>query len=331
MNQDLYSLLHCPDHQVPLERDPAGSALLCPHGCSFPLRGGVPRFVPGDDYAASFGLQWQTFAHTQLDSHTHTHISRDRLARCLGGSTKVVAGKLVLEAGCGAGRFSEVLIDAGAQVIACDLSVAVEANQANNGGRQGIVVCQADLRKLPVAPASAEVVICLGVVQHTPDPEETIARLCSYVRPGGMLVLDHYAPGYGVTPSRRLLRARLTKMSPERALSASLAITRALWPLHNFLFRHRGRRGIAGLRRRFLKLSPVVDYHDAYPELGAEGLKQWALLDTHDTLTDTFKHLRDAEQIRAALKSCGMIDIHTAYAGNGVEARASKPPSGESA
>lgn len=69
----------------------------------------------------------------------------------------------------------------------------------------------------------------------------------------------------------------------------------------------------------------IVDYHDAYAELGPELLSAWAMLDTHDTLTDHYKHLRSTEEIEVALRTAGMVDIETAYAGNGVEARARKP------
>jgi hypothetical protein len=74
-----------------------------------------------------------------------------------------------------------------------------------------------------------------------------------------------------------------------------------------------------------MKWSPVVDYHYAYPQLGKQRLYEWAVLDTHDTVTDRYKHLRSAEQIESALLSYGMTKIETAYAGNGVEARAWKP------
>jgi hypothetical protein len=69
-----------------------------------------------------------------------------------------------------------------------------------------------------------------------------------------------------------------------------------------------------------------VDYHDPYPQLGPDLLKTWALLDTHDTLTDFYKHLRSREQISDFLAQCGMTQIETALGGNGVEARAQKPP-----
>src|SRR6187397_1731582 len=42
-------------------------------------------------------------------------------------------GRVVLEAGCGAGRFTELLLAGGARVVAFDLSRAVEANRENCG------------------------------------------------------------------------------------------------------------------------------------------------------------------------------------------------------
>ena len=82
---------------------------------------------------------------------------------------------------------------------------------------------------------------------------------------------------------------------------------------------------IGQVRRYFLRISPVVDYQDAYPELGQKLLREWALLDTHDTLTDVYKHMRSKEEIEDHLKRCGMVDLEVYYGGNGVEARARKP------
>src|SRR5689334_1927328 len=68
----------------PLAADAGGGRLTCESGHAVPVRGGVPRFVPADNYAAAFGEQWKTFRRTQLDSYTGTTISRDRSYRCLG-------------------------------------------------------------------------------------------------------------------------------------------------------------------------------------------------------------------------------------------------------
>ena len=67
--------LACPAHRAPV--DPHGAEeLVCPQGCAFPVRSGIPRFVRSQAYAAGFGLQWNRYRRTQLDSFTGTAISR---------------------------------------------------------------------------------------------------------------------------------------------------------------------------------------------------------------------------------------------------------------
>jgi SAM-dependent methyltransferase len=328
--------VRCPTHRVPLTTDDGGDLVSAATGllagscgCRFPVVGGIPRFVEPANYAAGFGLQWKAFARTQLDSHTGLRISRDRLERCIGGSLEVLRGRSVLEAGCGAGRFTELLLSAGARVVAADLSVAVEANHANCARDDGYFVCQADLRALPVAPASFDLVVCLGVVQHTPDPEATIAALASYVRPGGLLVIDHYAPDYPLPLSRRLLRSVLLRLPPAGAKAIAVAVAKAVLPVHRALWRDA--RGMFRLRGYLRRLSPLVDYYDDYPQLGRDRLAEWSVLDTHDTLTDRYKHLRSVEQIREALERAGCERIRVEPGGNGVEARARRPVPGPAA
>lgn len=324
--------LTCPLHAIPpAVLSEASDGYRCPEGCDFPIVNGIARFVPQDNYAASFGLQWNTFRRTQLDSFTGTTISRDRLRRIAGGSLEVFRGKNVLEAGCGAGRFTEVMLAAGARVFAADISTAVDANLENCGGAAGYFVCQADIVRLPLQRGLFDVVVCVGVIQHTPDPETTMAALCSHLKPGGRLFIDHYPPDYPMTLSRRLLRRFLLRRSSGYALRFCTNLVGWLWPLHRLMwgiFRASplGRVPLLPkIRSLFLRLSPLVDYHDAYPQLGPELLKTWALLDTHDTLTDVYKHLRSREQIETHLSRCGLEAIETALAGNGIEARARKP------
>jgi len=313
-----------------LSPDPRREALLCPRGCCFPSVRGIPRFVSSDNYAAAFGSQWKAFRRTQLDSYTGTRITHDRLARCLGGSLDVVRGKRVLEAGCGAGRFTELLLRAGAEVFACDLSEAVEANYENCGSAERYFVCQADIARLPVQPRQFDFVVCLGVIQHTPDPEATIEALASHVRPGGWMIVDHYTGRVLLRRTQAVLRWFLLKCPARLTLAFCSALTSTLWPLHRLAWRARTTRNpaLALARRAFLTLSPLLDYHYSYPFLGDALLKSWAVLDTHDALTDYYKHSRTAEEIGATLARLGLTDVVVAYGGNGVEARARRPQSG---
>ena len=315
----------CPKHKSRLFFEEQPERFVCQDGCVYPIRDHIPRFVSSNNYAKAFGAQWKNYQKTQLDSYTGKSISHDRLERLVGGDLSIVNGKLILEAGCGAGRFTEVLLQAGARVIAADLSDAVEANYDNCQYYKFYKIIQADLLDLPIASESFDMVICIGVIQHTPNPEETIKNLCQFVKPGGLLVIDHYSTNYPFTKSRKILRSFLIKMPPSFSIRFCRILVSILWPLHRLLWKYHNHSLINKLRNWFLKLSPVVDYHDAYFQLGPELLRAWAMLDTHDTLTDYYKHLRSAEELTETLTQAGMIDIKTIYAGNGVEARAWKP------
>jgi SAM-dependent methyltransferase len=231
----------------------------------------------------------------------------------------------VLEVGCGAGRFTELMLAAGARVFACDLSQAVEANYENCRGWPDYFVCQANALQLPVVPHSFDFVLCIGVIQHTPSPEETIAALARQVKPGGMLVIDHYTHWYSQNFLQRNLRRLLIRLPVRIAKPATLGMARSLIPLHRLSLKWKKRRGLWRLRDALLKHSPVIDYLELFPQLGDRLMEEWSILDTHDALTDYYKHLRTCEEIEDCLRSCGLVDLEVSYAGNGVEARARMP------
>jgi hypothetical protein len=73
------------------------------------------------------------------------------------------------------------------------------------------------------------------------------------------------------------------------------------------------------------RISPVLAYYHHH-SLNDELQREWALLDTHDSLTDRFKHFRSTAQINAVLVSLGAVSIWCQRGGNGVEARCRRPP-----
>src|SRR5262245_55112232 len=93
---------------------------------TFPIVRGIPRFVSSDNYASSFGRQLNRYARLQLDSQNGTRFSRERFYSITEWSPALLDHKLVLDVGCGAGRFAEVALQDGAEVVAVDLSSAVD-------------------------------------------------------------------------------------------------------------------------------------------------------------------------------------------------------------
>lgn len=317
--------LVCPADQQPL--DGRGSLLECRGGHQYNVEAGIPRvLLSGTGYVDTFGDQWNTYRLTQLDSYTGTSITRDRLRRCLGETVWAALGagepKQVLETGCGAGRFTEVLLSLpSAQVTSTDLSSAVVANVVNCPQDERHRVIQCDINALPFHPGSYDVVVCLGVVQHTPDTEETIRKLYAQTKPGGWLVIDHYAPEFShyTKITSMALRPILKALPPRQGTRATELLTKIFFPLHRAVRNH------PWAQMLLSRVSPLLTYYHVHPELNDKLQYEWALLDTHDHLTDYYKHLRNVPQIRRALTELGAEEIWVATGGNGVEARCRKP------
>ena len=286
---------------------------------SYPVIRGIPRFVNTDNYAAAFGLQWKTFATTQLDSRNGTHVSRERMERCLGMTLDKLAGLNVLEVGCGAGRFTELLILGGANTHSIDLSEAVDVNKENMGLAAGYKVAQASVYEMPFPDGAFDVVVCLGVIQHTPSSEKTIEALWKKVKPGGLLVIDHYIlrPGYFTTLTP-LYRYFLKRMKPQSSRRIVESLVRFFFPMH-WAFRH-----LPWLNWLLHRVSPLIEYIKVFPEWTRETHYEWSRLDTYDQLTDYYKHLKTPRQIRTILQKLYGKDIWINKGGNGIEARCRK-------
>ena len=170
-------LLVCPRCQseltceaaAPEDGELTAGALRCT-GCRvpYPVIGGIPRFVPRENYASGFGLEWSRHARTQYDSYSGLPLSQQRFAAQTQWP-RDLTGELVLEVGSGSGRFTAHAADTGAVVVSMDYSVAVDANHAANGRRPNVLIVQGDLYQMPFRRRALDRVFCLGVIQHTPD------------------------------------------------------------------------------------------------------------------------------------------------------------------
>ncbi len=285
-------------------------------GTVFQIVREIPRFVRNDNYAESFGFQWNVHASTQLDSFTNKPISRNRLFEATGWPSDL-SGQTVLEAGSGAGRFTEVLAATGASIISFDLSSAVDANYRSNGHNENVLILQASILDIPVRPLSMDKVMCLGVIQHTPDPAQTFSCLANCVRPGGELAIDVYAARLRSLLSwKYLLRPVTKRMDNKRLYSLIERATPVLLPVSEFLSRVLGRFGS--------RLLPIVHY----PSLGLspELARQWAVLDTFDMYSPAHDHPQSIKTVKGWFDTAGFVDVTVGYGLNGIVARGRRPP-----
>ena len=105
-----------------------------------------------------------------------------------------VQGKRLLDIGCGNGYVTCLYAEAGADVVAVDITDrAVELTRARlalNG--LDAEVKQADAETLPFEDESFDVVVSFGVLHHTPDTEQAIEEARRLLKPGGRLLLMLY-------------------------------------------------------------------------------------------------------------------------------------------
>jgi 2-polyprenyl-3-methyl-5-hydroxy-6-metoxy-1,4-benzoquinol methylase len=193
----------CPDCNgtLALDADSSGAADAIQTGCltcegcrrRYPIANGVPRFVPSKSYADSFGAEWHNFPKTLLDADWQD-MYRVRFFQTTGFPGDL-HGQTVLEVGCGPGSFTGIILSTGARVFSSDLSASVDVcieNLRGDANLSQLSLSQANLEALPFAAGSFDKVLCLGVIQHCPDPARAFKYLCRYVKPGGEIVIDCY-------------------------------------------------------------------------------------------------------------------------------------------
>jgi SAM-dependent methyltransferase len=304
----------CPACRSPLMA--ADASLRCANcQAAYPVRDGIARFVPAENYSNSFGLQWNRHRRTQLDSAIGKPISENRLYQATGWPRNL-HGQRILEAGSGAGRFTEVLCRTGADIFSFDYSSAVEANQQNNGTQPNLRLFQADIFRIPLREAWFDHVLCLGVLQHTPDPQKAFLSLARHVRPGGDLVIDVYRRSVAAALQwKYLLRPITRRVSPARLYGIVESIAPSLVGPTRWLRRIAGRAGA--------RLSPIVEY--SHLGLSPEQNVQWAVLDTFDMYSPAYDLPQTAHTVRNWFTTAGFTQIEVFNGLNGVVGRGRRP------
>jgi len=326
MNPESLPFFICPACGASLQASasngaPIADGTITCGGCSavYPVVRGIPRFVPKKNYADSFGFQWNIHRKTQIDSYTGLSISRDRVFGVTGWPENM-EGETILEAGSGAGRFTEILASTGATLFTFDLSSAVDANGANNGNNKNVTFFQASIYDIPLRKESFDRVFCLGVIQHTPDPERSFKNLVSYVKPGGRIAIDVYdtriSAYFHWRPILRPITKRMNKERLYRIISAAVPV---LLPVSIFLRKVAGRIGV--------RLLPIAEYSNL--GLDYELNKQWSILDTFDIFSPAHDHPQSINTVRRWFEEAGLTDINVRFGPNGVVATGLKSVSAD--
>ncbi|QDV34208.1 class I SAM-dependent methyltransferase [Tautonia plasticadhaerens] len=124
-----------------------------------------------------------------------------------------IDGRLVLDLGCGKGRFASKLARRGARVVGLDVSGAMLRAARDSG----LPVALGSIRRLPIPDGGIDAVLFVEVLEHVSpgDLPVVLAEAARVLRPGGRVVIvDKNAAS--LDPIRPWLPAALVKRIDER-------------------------------------------------------------------------------------------------------------------
>ena len=329
MRVDHLRLLVCPQTGQPLKMGPScvvedgrikeGILVEQSSGNEYPIVNYIPRFVPQDNYARSFGVEWTIHGRTQYDAYSGFSISGARFKQ----ETKWgedLRGEIMLEVGSGSGRFTTHALETEATVVSFDYSCAVEANYQSNGYHENLLLVQADACEMPFRGDFFDRAFCFGVLQHTPDPKKTFFSIVEHLKLGGKIASDVYLKGFTnmfLSPKywvRPFTRGR----GPEKLYPATRRYVDFMWPL-------------AKIIRRIPKIGKsinwgllVADYSRLLPKADDSTLREWAYLDTFDMLAPRYDKPQTLKTFRRWHREARLVDIDVHRGLNGIEGRGTK-------
>lgn len=305
MHADLLQLLAEPGTGAALELEVSasegdwiveGALVSVRTGARFPIVDGIPRFVPAENYSETFGWQWNRFRRTQIDSENGASFSRDRFYDETEWTPQQLEGKWVLDAGCGAGRFADVAAQTGCRLVCLDYSSAIDAAKDTLAGKKNVDYVQASLLEPPFKPGVFDFVYCIGVIQHTPDPELAVRNVSTLTREGGEYAMTIYARRPWTKLNAKYLIRPVTKRIPQdKLLSGIRTVMPAVFPVADRLFR------LPVVGRVFQFTWPVAVYLDR-DALTPEDRYEESILDTLDMLSPAHDHPMTASEVESELE-----------------------------
>lgn len=153
----------------------------------------IPRFVPViKNYSESFGWQWNKWEDIRSNERGGWNELENLIIKRTNFDKFNLEGKTILECGMGGGDDTEILLKLPFKEIhAFDISNSVErAKKKLQDDR--LVISQASILDIPYKDNEFDFVFCHRVLQHTPNPAESLKSICKKVKPGGILFAHAY-------------------------------------------------------------------------------------------------------------------------------------------
>lgn len=305
------------------DRDVEEGRLVCePCAAGYAIVKSIPRFVPNDVYARSFGYQWNKFSRVQTSPAQMPH-NRERFFATTGWSD-ALGGQCILEAGCGAGRFASVALSTGAEVYSFDLSVAVEACLENvpSAQKPRHHLFQASIYEVPLPHGVFDKIFCLGVLQHCPDVRSAFLSLVPFLKPGGELAVDCYwrQPLRDVFNPKFLLRPFFKWWEPALLFKFWTMVISAAYDLKAVVSR------VPGIGPALARVIPIGRLNfEPDLVLTVEEIKEIKTLSVFDMLSPRYDQPQTLDTFESWIGEAGLEKIKLTLGHNGINVVVRKP------
>ncbi|HEX4954682.1 MAG TPA: class I SAM-dependent methyltransferase [Thermoanaerobaculia bacterium] len=148
----------------------------------------MPDQPPASDVAAAYDRWSQTY-----DSDPNR--TRERAAALLRDLPLALAGREVLEIGCGTGFNTRFLAERAAAVVALDFSPGMLAKARERVSAAHVHFLEHDLRRpWPIEDSAADLIVTMLVLEHVEDLAPFFAQCARTLRPGGEVFLCELHP-----------------------------------------------------------------------------------------------------------------------------------------
>ena len=296
--------LKCISTETHIDQEVVSGTLECKScKCVYPIRSSIPRFVTENNYATSFGFQWNLFKFEQIDANTDEKSSENRFYSETDWTSQWMDGKWILDAGCGAGRFLDIVSRSSCEVVGVDISNAVDAAAETMRGRPNVHLVQASIYELPFKPAAFDACYSIGVIQHTPDPSKAIQSLPRLLKKDGEIALTIYErKPWTLLNAKYLIRPLTKRLNNQVLLLLIKMVMPGFYLITSLLFR------FPFIGRVFMFVIPVANYA-RLPGLSLKQHYRCVILDTFDMLSPQFDFPQTRQEVEAALSGSGIIKI----------------------
>ncbi|WP_457207510.1 class I SAM-dependent methyltransferase [Nocardioides sp. P5_C9_2] len=147
----------------------------------------------------------------------------DRLAWEMCAEALPGAPAVVVDVGCGVGRWARRLLDAGYAVTGIEPAhgMADEAERSRPDADDRMTLVRSRVEDVALPLASVDAIVAMGSLQYTEDPAAQIARLAGWLRPGGVLAV--------LVDGLLALALELMAAGKEEEAATRLATRRGVW------------------------------------------------------------------------------------------------------